>query len=270
MNRKGFIGGSDVVRLQDHSKWHEIWEVKTGRKRPVDLSDNLAVQMGVNTENFNIEWFFKMMGDAVKLNRSLKQHTFSKNYKGVLLKGTVDLANSIEKYIVECKHTFEANSMYRVRELYMPQVQTYMFLSNIKKCYLSVFFGNNKYDCLEIEYHQEYFEKIMERVVQFWSYVKEDQAPPMEETKLKPVPTDNIVIDGKISKNMAGNNWWTNIVDQYIELKPSHDTFETVKKEILNTLESNQRSVYCDRLEVVRSKSGRRNINLINNKEDVA
>jgi len=96
MNRKGFIGGSDVVRLQDHSKWHEIWEVKTGRKRPVDLSDNLAVQMGVNTENFNIEWFFKMMGDAVKLNRSLKQHTFSKNYKGVLLKGTVDLANSIE------------------------------------------------------------------------------------------------------------------------------------------------------------------------------
>ena len=270
MNRKGFIGGSDVVRLQDPSKWYEIWEVKTGRKRAVDLSDILEVQMGVNTEDFNIDWFFKMMGDAVKTNSSFKQHTYTEPYKGIPLKGTVDLANGVEGYIIECKHTFEANSMHRVREQYMPQVQTYMHVSEIHKCYLSVFFGNNKYDCLEIEYNNNYFNEIMERVIQFWSYVKEDQAPPMGETKLKVVPTDDIIIEGKIARNMNGNNYWANIVDQYIENKPSHELFELAKKEILNTLESNDRSVYCDRLEVIRSKSGRRNINLINNKEDVA
>ena len=274
MNRKGFIGGSDVVRLQDPSNWYEIWEVKTGRKRAVDLSDNLAVQMGVNTEDFNIEWFFKEMGDAVKRpeekHREHKQSTFEKQCCGVPLKGTLDFANILENYIIECKHTFEANSMHRVREQYMPQVQTYMFLSSIPRCYLSVFFGNNKYDCLEIEYNRDYFWQIMERVVQFWSYVKDNEAPPMGETKLKVVPTDDIVIEGKIARNMSGNNYWANIVDQYIENKPSHELFELAKKEILNTLESNDRSVYCDRLEVIRSKSGRRNINLINNKEDVA
>jgi len=270
MERKGFIGGSDVVRIQDPSNWFELWEVKTGRRKSVDLSDNLAVQMGVNTEDFNINWFFKMMGDLVLKNSFYKQHTYEVPYKGVPLKGTLDLADGIQGYIVECKHTYEGNSMHRVRELYMPQVQTYMYVSGIKKCYLSVFFGNNKYDCLEIEYNQEYLEEIMQRVVQFWSYVKEDEAPPMGETKLKIVPTDKIVVDGKIAKNMVGNNYWTSMVDQYIENKPSHELFESAKKEILNTIESNERSVYCDRLEVVRSKSGRRNINLINNKEDVA
>ena len=274
MERKGFIGGSDVVRIQDPSNWFELWEVKTGRRESVDLSDNLAVQMGVNTEDFNIDWFFKMMGDAVKRpeekHREHKQSTFHSQSYGVPLKGTLDFANILGSYMIECKHTYEANSMHRVRELYMPQVQTYMYLSGLPKCYLSVFFGNNKYDCLEIQYHQEYFDEIMERVIQFWAYVKDDEAPPMDETKLKLVPTDKVIVDGKVAKNMVGNNYWTSMVDQYIENKPSHELFESAKKEILNTLESNERSVYCDRLEVIRSKSGRRNINLINNKEDVA
>jgi len=275
MNRKGFIGGSDVVKIQDPSNWFELWEIKTGRRESADLSDNLAVQMGVNTEDFNINWFFKMMGNNPLFfeNKSewhLTQYECQKYYQGIPLKGTLDLANKADEYIIECKHTYEGNSMHRVRELYMPQVQTYMYLSGITKCYLSVFFGNNKYDCLEIEYNQEYLEEIMQRVVQFWAYVKDDEAPPMSETKLKLVPTDKVIVDGKIAKNMVGNNYWTSIVDQYIENKPSHELFESAKKEILNTLESNERSVYCDRLEVIRSKSGRRNINLINKKEDVA
>jgi predicted phage-related endonuclease len=270
MERKGFIGGSDVVKIQDPSNWFELWEIKTGRRESADLSDVLAVQMGVNTEDFNIKWFFKMMGDLYGEGQSLKQNTYHNNEFFVPLKGTLDLVNIPKKYILECKHTYEGNSMHRVRELYMPQVQTYMYLSGLPKCYLSVFFGNNKYDCLEIEYNHEYFEEIMKRVIQFWSYVKDDEAPPMGETKLKLVPTDKIVVDGKVAKNMVGNNYWTSMVDQYIENKPSHELFEAAKKEILNTIESNERSVYCDRLEVVRSKSGRRNINLINNKEDVA
>jgi len=273
MERKGFIGGSDVVRIQDPSNWFELWEVKTGRRESVDLSDNLAVQMGVNTEDFNFRWFKKVVSDTRGYEAVSTQKQFKEYYAGVPLKGTTDytvIDSMGDDFIVECKHTYEGNSMHRVRELYMPQVQTYMYLSGLPKCYLSVFFGNNKYDCLEIEYHQEYFEEIMERVIQFWSYVKDDEAPPMGETKLKLVPTDKVIVDGKIAKNMVGNNYWTSMVDQYIENKPSHELFEAAKKEILNTIESNERSVYCDRLEVIRSKSGRRNINLINNKEDVA
>ena len=56
MKRIGFIGGSDAVTIMN-GDWIELWEIKTGRKEPPDLSKNLAVRMGNLTENFNIEWF---------------------------------------------------------------------------------------------------------------------------------------------------------------------------------------------------------------------
>ena len=58
MERKGFIGGSDCVKImQGH--WLELWQIKTGRSEPEDLSNNIAVQLGIETEEFNLDWFAK-------------------------------------------------------------------------------------------------------------------------------------------------------------------------------------------------------------------
>ena len=56
MNRKGFIGGSDCVKIMQ-GDWLDLWQIKTGRKESDDLSRNLAVQMGIHTEDFNLSWF---------------------------------------------------------------------------------------------------------------------------------------------------------------------------------------------------------------------
>ena len=56
MNRIGFIGGSDMRRIME-GDWISLWEEKTGRKKPDDLSDVLPVQLGTFTEQFNINWF---------------------------------------------------------------------------------------------------------------------------------------------------------------------------------------------------------------------
>ena len=45
MNRIGFIGGSDMRRIME-GDWISLWEEKTGRKKPDDLSDVLPVQLG--------------------------------------------------------------------------------------------------------------------------------------------------------------------------------------------------------------------------------
>ncbi len=58
MDRRGFIGGSDCVKIMQ-GEWQELWEVKTGRREPDDLSDNLPVQLGTFTEDFNLQWFEK-------------------------------------------------------------------------------------------------------------------------------------------------------------------------------------------------------------------
>ena len=42
MERKGFIGGSDCVKIM-RGEWLELWEIKTGRRESEDLSDNLSL-----------------------------------------------------------------------------------------------------------------------------------------------------------------------------------------------------------------------------------
>ena len=56
MKRTGFIGGSDCVKIMQ-GNWLELGQIKTGRSESEDLSRNLAVQLGVWTENFNLQWF---------------------------------------------------------------------------------------------------------------------------------------------------------------------------------------------------------------------
>ena len=45
MERKGFIGGSDCVKITN-GDWLELWQIKTGRVESDDLSRNIAVQLG--------------------------------------------------------------------------------------------------------------------------------------------------------------------------------------------------------------------------------
>lgn len=50
------IGGSDVTRLLNGS-WYDLYLEKMGEKEPEDLSDALPVQLGIETEKFNLGWF---------------------------------------------------------------------------------------------------------------------------------------------------------------------------------------------------------------------
>ena len=54
MGKKEYtIGGSDVNRLLN-GNWYDLYLEKIGEKEPEDLSDALPVQLGIETEKFNI------------------------------------------------------------------------------------------------------------------------------------------------------------------------------------------------------------------------
>ena len=57
-NRLGFIGGSDANRIM-RGDWYSLWLEKTGQAQPEDLSDKFNVQLGVASEDFNLQWFCK-------------------------------------------------------------------------------------------------------------------------------------------------------------------------------------------------------------------
>ena len=61
MERKGFIGGSDMYSIV-RGDWNTLWHVKTGRTEPEDLSNQFNVALGVETEEFNLNWLHQQTG----------------------------------------------------------------------------------------------------------------------------------------------------------------------------------------------------------------
>jgi len=184
-DRKQGIGGSDATKLYN-GEWHSLWLEKTGDAEPVDLSDVLPVQMGVHTEPFNIAWFEKQYG----LKVSNRQETFfHKDYPylyahvdGLILPETQsnynpDLNND-EGALLECKHTNAFTNSKKQVDKYKAQIQHYLMVTGYPKLYFSAFYGNMKYEALEITADTEFQEQLLNAEVLFWHFVTTKKEPP--------------------------------------------------------------------------------------------
>ena len=262
MERKGFIGGSDAVKIMN-GDWIELWEIKTGRIESPDLSKNLAVQMGILTEDFNISWFEQ------EYNKTVVSQQYEILRGGTVgddmppLKGTLD--GLVKRYndIIECKHTNAFNNMEKVMSYYMPQVQLYMYLKVLstkkpsKGCYLSVFFGNSKWECSYISYDDSYMATVLDMIKDFWSYVKKDEEPPYAlNTGIVQATQDKIPVENMIKRDANLDNEFMSVAHDYIENQPSSKLFEGAKKSLKQMVGANEREVYCDRLTIRRNKRG--------------
>jgi len=247
MKRTGFIGGSDCVRIMQ-GNWLELWQVKTGRAESDDLSRNIAVQLGVWTESFNLSWF-EHEHDAVVGNQ---QYEYEKNIGGVPVKGTVD--GMWNGAIVEAKHTNSMNSMDRVIEYYMPQIQTYAHLARADGIWLSVIFGNSKWESAYVGYNEEYFNSMWAVVSDFWGYVVRNQEPIGIQTPT--VGIDKIEVDNMVRRDASTDNAFISTAHDYLEHEESAKLFESAKKDLKAMVASNEREVYCSSLTIKRDKRG--------------
>jgi len=247
MKRTGFIGGSDCVRImQGH--WLELWQVKTGRSEGDDLSRNIAVQLGSWTEDFNIEWF-ELEHDCTVTDT---QKSFEQVIGSVPTKGTID--GMWNNAIIEAKHTNAMNNMDNVIEYYMPQIQTYAHLANAEGIYLSVIFGNSKWESAYVKRNEEYFNSMWAVVSDFWGYVVRDQEP--VGIDVAQVSIDKIEVDNMVRRDASTDNAFTSKAHDYVEHEAAAKAFESAKKEIKAMVGSNEREVYNDLLTIKRDKRG--------------
>jgi hypothetical protein len=247
MKRTGFIGGSDCVRImQGH--WLELWQVKTGRAESDDLSRNIAVQMGIHTEDFNLNWF-ETEHDALLSHHQLE---FEKVLGSVPAKGTVDAM--FGGNIVEAKHTNAMNNMDNVIEYYMPQIQTYARLADADGIWMSVIFGNNKWESAYVARDQDYFESMWAVVSDFWRHVEEDREPIGVDTPS--INIDKIEIDHMVKRDASTDNAFIDSAHTYLEYEQQAKMFESSKKDLKAMVSRDEREVYCDLLTIKRDKRG--------------
>lgn len=247
MNRKGFIGGSDCVKIMQ-GDWLNLWQIKTGRKESDDLSRNLAVQMGVHTEDFHLRWFEEERG--VKLTGH--QTEFKADIGGIPCVGTVDAM--LDRNIIEAKHTNSYNTLSKATEYYMPQLQMYMHLADVEGAYLTCIFGNSEWDFVHVARDEEYFNSMWAVVSDFWGYVVRDEEPIGVDTPTLSV--DNIPLDEMVARDATHDNAFVDAAVTYIQGYEQNRTWENAKKDLKNMVADNEREVYCDYLTIKRDKRG--------------
>ena len=182
-DRRTGIGGSDATRLYE-GDWYQLWSEKVGETEPADLSDVLPVQMGVHTEPFNISWYEKQTGKKVIRQQEFLTHPkydyMYAHIDGVVSQLIQEKDKNIfpQEAILECKHTNAFSNPQKCLDKYIAQIQHYMMVSGFNKAYMSVFFGNMKYDIIEVEANEMFQKKLIAAEVLFWYYVKNKKAPP--------------------------------------------------------------------------------------------
>lgn len=253
MDRNKSIGGSDALRIM-RGEWHRLWLEKTERVQPEDLSNVFAVQLGVATEDFNINWFARDMGVEVTSKQAQYQ---TRSAQGIPLRATLDAEFLLEgsRNVLECKHTYESNTLNKQVANYMPQLQLYMYVAKVPHIYFANIFGNRRYEYCKINFDADYLQSMMVHINEFWSHVLSDKEPPISVT-VPSITIDHIALDDMVARCADGDNMFIDQAHQFIETIDAHAMHESAKKTLKAMVANNEREVYSQPLTIRRSKNG--------------
>ena len=130
----------------------------------------------------------------------------------------------------------------------MPQIQFYLWIGQADGCYLSIIFGNRRWECQYVSKDWDYINAMQVRIKEFWSCVADNRRP-FEDERAN-VSIDNIKVDGMVRRDASSDNEFMYQVQDYIQQ------------------EGNEREVYCDSLIIKRDKRGSLRFTVLNNEEN--
>jgi len=255
-----FIRGSDMIDIMN-GNWNKLWRIKKGLQGRPDLSFQFNVQLGLATEDFNIKWAEDNY--MLKFN---KQAARQMQYGLIKLTGTLDgfsgtnAEDEIEYIGIECKHTYSYNTMDKMLEYYMPQLQFYIWIAKLNKMVFSVIFGN-QWKAVEVYPSEEYLSNMQDQIKLFWEHIIHNTEPDDLNYNTQ-VLRDNILsIDGvpinkMTARDASQSNSFTEYTQQYLQHEDAAKTFEAAKKALREEIRPNEREVYNDLISVKRDKRG--------------
>lgn len=244
-DRRLYLGASDMGRIM-RGEWYPLWLQKSGREAFPDLSDNLAVQLGINTEALNIAWFCKEKGKQqdpyAPHEWTHKEHAFIRCHPDAVLLGNE---------LVEAKFCGAFAKEAEIVSRYYPQCQAQLAITGAAVCHLSVITGAPSWYAHAILPDEEYIAELVKRACQFWRYVETDTPPPDQ-----PAVEAKISLDQMREVSMEGRNEWASLAADWIETKCAAKRFEAATKGIKALVEPDVRRAYGHMIEARRAKNG--------------
>lgn len=237
------IGGSDANMIMG-SKVFRLWQERTGRIEPEDLSMNLNVVMGTYTEPLN-RYFFEKITGLLTEPPSLVIHP-EYEFLGANLDG---ICNGLPW---EAKHTGQFVSESNVVERYYPQLQHQMMVMGAPQAILSVFFGNSRYQTFTVQRDLEYQQHLMTQEMKFWQCVETDTPPDGFGTA--PV---SINMNELVTVDMTGNNAWASFAGAWKDNKDAAKLFEDAGKQLRALMPTNASLATGHGVQISRSKDNK-------------
>ncbi len=210
--RRKYIGASDanIILSGDDEKIRTLWLVKRGLQAPEDLSNVLAVQMGIWTERFNLHWYTRQTGNVITGNNTKIVHP-AIPYLRATLDGKTTLKDG-RTVVVDAKHVGPYNfSTEETTQRYAPQMAVQMACQDCPVAHISIFVGSNKWELVEIERDALYETQVLAAVKKFWMHVQDGTLPVDIPAVSVPMPA------GLLRKvDFSANNAWVAAEQDYL------------------------------------------------------
>ena len=222
--REGKLTASRVAPLMtgDKAKIMAVWRELCGDPsyEEENLDDVWAVQLGVATEQLNLDWYEKLRNPITRRGHVIIHPDYG------WAAATLDGFDSTLPGPIEVKHVSGFEKYETVLARYMPQLTWQMECTDTHKCAFSVIQGARQPFVDVIEYDRLYAIELMSRAKKLmehvWSMTPPVEMEPVEYTK----PSRLREYD------MAGNNHWASYAKDFIDHQSAAKLFKDAEAKL--------------------------------------
>jgi len=260
------LGGSDANRIMN-DRAMEVFEEKTGRSQPANLSQVLPVQIGIATEDLNARWYqehanmtkgvelipndpaaFRSIFDTSQIVTGTRpgqlgirhpNHPYIVgHFDGIIVRKQATA--SIPIAIFEAKHTSAIakwNPPEAVVKRNLWQCLLYMMIAEVKHCEMSVFYGNKEWEIhnLSLADYNDESTLLMSRIHEMYQAILNDA--PLSDWN-DPIPTVVKLTNEKRSysfDDIQNTNWypdWQEAETAFLEHINGSQQFNAAEKKL--------------------------------------
>jgi len=249
LDRQHFIGGSDarIIMGDDEDALSRLWQEKRGEAKPVDLSGELLVQLGLATEELNRAWYERNSGYRVGHRQTRKFHP-SIAWMAATLDGLVEPTGAVfeAKFMLPWSFSEEAAA-----EKHMAQLQHNMMVVGTKEAVLSIITGGGKWAEIAVSADPVYQTAMLYAERAFWRAVSSGEPPRL----LHAEPPRPRIAAVKVV-DMNASNAWAEFAGLFRSTQEAFLDHERAKSELKSLMPEDAKEAIGHGIRAKRSKSG--------------
>ena len=230
-----------------------LWREKRGEVPPRDLSRDLLVQLGCETEGLNRRWFEQETGLVVSSVQRFCRHP-TLTFMGATLDGLVEHApaGSRQQAVFEAKFMQPWSfSQEAAAAKHMAQLQHNMLVTGTRRAYLSIITGGGKWLLIQVEADPLYQTLLLQVERIFWRCVQQGEEP-----KSFGVEPPQPKLQGVRVMDMSRSNAWADQAEVFLATLQAHGQHERARAELKELVPPDAREAHGHGLRAKRSRAG--------------